>query len=317
MISITLDETNLVFYIYHPNITCRKLQILITDLQIDCTYYKCEYNLAGEFNIWIAPFNERIKNIVLQSKHFMGLRVKILYDGTIIHTQNFALPNRQEKYQIQNFYTNQFDEVGASYLDFFFGKMCEGIDFSGTVIDAGANIGAFTLYAKMQGAKRIYSIEPSAEPFFYLEKNFTNDTSVITIPKAFNNTSENIKFLTYINASVGSGEMNAHRDEALQIYNTLYPDAYWISDVESITIKDLLKIEPHINLLKLDIEGSEYKVIESMDADDYKQIRQIFVEFHPNDSSQKIFDILKNNGYTTSYLEGTENATAGWIYAKR
>ena len=42
------------------------------------------------------------------------------------------------------------------------------------VLDIGANIGAFSLYAEQQGATKIYSYEPDSDNFFILEKNSTH-----------------------------------------------------------------------------------------------------------------------------------------------
>jgi FkbM family methyltransferase len=41
----------------------------------------------------------------------------------------------------------------------------------GVVIDVGAHMGAFTLYAALEGASRVYSYEPDPKLFSVLQRN--------------------------------------------------------------------------------------------------------------------------------------------------
>ena len=180
--------------------------------------------------------------------------------------------------------------------------MCKNIDVSGTVVDAGANVGFFTLYAKYYGAKRIYSIDPDPLPFFYLEKNFGQDPNIILLNKGMNVSDDGMDINISFEASVGTGEfLSATNSMKLHI--------------PTISIDSILKIENNINLLKLDIEGTEFKVIENLNKKHFDKINQFFIEFHfdPKPIAKK----LTENGYKVEYRDSNENSTVGFIYATK
>jgi FkbM family methyltransferase len=278
--------------------------IVVTDLYLDCVYYTWNINLNKDFNGWCVPFTEKLKNIVLNNNTFAGFNVKF-YDlnKRLLQSEKVYL-NKVAPLINTYFYSPPHDITGPSYIDFFYGDLCKGIDTSGVVVDAGANVGFFTLYAKENGAKRIYSIEPDPMPFYYLDKNFQKDPSVILINKAMNNVSDFLKFDISLDGSVGSTiSTNSKIENKLSII------------VEAITVDNIVAIENEINLLKLDIEGSEFDVIDHMNDDCFNKINQMFIEFHYN--SKTIADKLIAKGYQLEYRHSDENSTVGFIYAKK
>jgi FkbM family methyltransferase len=92
-----------------------------------------------------------------------------------------------------------------------------------------------------------------------------------------------------------------------------------IHKIKSISIKTIMKENniDYIDLMKIDIEGSEYEILENFDEEDYKKINQITVEFHDFiDPSLKnrtfsIIQKMKNFGYNViskkiDYMYGSE-----------
>jgi FkbM family methyltransferase len=171
--------------------------------------------------------------------------------------------------------------------------------FDGVVVDGGANNGFFTLLAKERGAKRIYAIEPDPLPYHYLSKSFYNDDNVILFNGVLHSTNEPQSFNISLNSSVGSS-MNYKPAQSLEITSP------------SIMIDDILKIEEHIDMLKLDIEGNELNVIQSLDKRHYDKIHQFFIEFHTG--STELYNILTHNGYSVEYKHSNEHDTTGFLY---
>jgi FkbM family methyltransferase len=68
-------------------------------------------------------------------------------------------------------------------------------------------------------------------------------------------------------------------------------------------IKRLLKVEK-IDILKLDIEGEEYAVIDELSRDEYPEI--LMVEFHPNGDPSEYAEWLMGNVYTEVYQFGND-----------
>jgi len=75
-----------------------------------------------------------------------------------------------------------------------------------------------------------------------------------------------------------------------------------------LTICDELNIK-HIDILKIDIEGSEYKVIQSMIQDNIFP-KQILIEYHhffdsiTNKDTQDSVNLLLDNGYNLFHIDG-------------
>jgi len=93
--------------------------------------------------------------------------------------------------------------------------------------------------------------------------------------------------------------------------NVLHDHGYSY-DVDAVTLKKLLEkigVE-EADFLKLDLEGAEYHLLESVDRDDLSRFKQIFVEFHhhciPDRSQQDTADVaasLREKGLKSFSLD--------------
>lgn len=71
--------------------------------------------------------------------------------------------------------------------------------------------------------------------------------------------------------------------------------------VSTISLSDLIDGQP-CDLLKLDIEGAEYKVFEGADKNTLSNIRSIIMEVHgTNEQNARIVAQLKNADFTVSF----------------
>lgn len=295
---ITFNKETLVLDIVFRHTHNLEVTFVITDLDVDCPYYVWEkLQLSQNNSVWISPLPGNLISVAKNSNNFSGFRCKIYVEKRLVQTEDFPYNNTISNKSI--FLTNEFDIVGHSYLDFFHGDLCDNIDFSGTVIDAGANVGFFTLLSLQRGATRVYSIEPDASPFFYLKQNFKNEKSVTLINKALTDYNGTIDFF-YMEGSVASSA----------IRNT----GYYVNDtVECINLQNIINIENNINLVKLDIEGSEFAVLENLKKEHFDKIKQFFIEFHAESSTIK--NILLENGYNVEYRHCMGTERVGFIYA--
>ena len=295
--------------------------LIVSDVHLDCSYYSCDIYVHKGFSMWVAPFTHKLNEIVLGNKKFAGYTVKILNKANqrIVQTKKLFLHDSPPVIKTP-FYTHLTDVTGPSYVDFFFGDLCSGLDCSGVVVDAGANVGFFSLYAKENGAKRIYCIEPDPMPFFYLEKNFGTDPAVIPINKAmYVPTDQPISFDISSNDSVGSTLTKNNNDnwgKDKNYHHTFHTKI--TTQIPSISVQDILKIEEKIDLLKLDIEGAEFDVIEQLEPEYWNRINRLFIEYHgrPDPIEEK----LKEQGYSIEYRHRDDqwvSGSIGFIYAQR
>lgn len=276
--------------------------VTVCDLYSDCVYYKWKFDSTEGAKFWISPLSQKITAFALNNDNFPGFTVKVYNEELrLIQSQKLILHPTAKPYTT-GYHIDQFDPNGPSFADFFYGDLCKDIDVSGVVVDAGANVGFFTLYSKYYGAKRIYSIEPDPSPYFYLQKNFENDSNIVCINKGMNATDSGMNINICLDSSVGTSEfLNIEK------MNRVF--------IPTISIDTLLKIEKEINLIKLDIEGTEFNVIDNLNQTQFSKINQFFIEFH-FDPKPMVSTLIKY-GYDVEYRHSTENDTVGFIYSKK
>lgn len=152
------------------------------------------------------------------------------------------------------------------------------------IIDAGAHIGLASLYFKKQHPlARIVAIEPEPQNFMILERNiWENKLSNITTVQAA------------LATEAGKTTLHVDQKQSWRSTTSQLPDA-WNGElpsepitVNAITLSSLLT-EP-VDLLKLDIEGSELTVLQEADVQ-LGLVDQLFIEFHPH-SQQSLSDLI-------------------------
>lgn len=168
-----------------------------------------------------------------------------------------------------------------------------------TVLDIGANIGYYTLLAaKLVGKKgKVYAFEPEPYNYSLLEKSIKINkyNNVIAFQKAVSNHSGTIKLHLL-------KDMSTHR-----IYKT--QDSISEIDIQAVNLDTEFKNnEDKINIIKMDVEGAELIVLQSMNniLSQSKSLK-IFIEFSPilitaTGHSPEEFNELKKYGFNFFYI---------------
>jgi len=163
------------------------------------------------------------------------------------------------------------------------------IEPGSTVIDVGANIGVFSLYAARCNAKRVYAFEPNKESYEVLIKNIkVNNLENIIIP---------------FNLAVGplDGELISIPKNSSP-YNKTFQSKTGEHDydiVETISLPSFIsKYEiDKIDFLKMDCEGAEYSIIYSMSEENFKLITTFRLEDHIPEEKEKLVKFFINQGF--------------------
>ena len=140
------------------------------------------------------------------------------------------------------------------------------------IIDAGANIGLSTLYFASRFPKaKIIAIEPSLENFEILQQQTAQISNVICCLGALWGKKEPLWL------------SNTHQDSwSIQVVSQLNNSAR--PSIQGFDLRSL--IDEHeiqiIDLLKIDIEGSEWEVLHEMPEFWLKRTRIIVIELHEN-----------------------------------
>lgn len=175
------------------------------------------------------------------------------------------------------------------------------------IIDVGAHIGLFTLYASQFCSKgSIYSFEPDKENYELLLENvkLNNLQDVRSFNLAVSNSNESVKL--YLN-----DDESGH---------SIFSQSSQSTMVNSISLKKVFDDNhlKHCDFLKLDCEGAEYEIIKTIPLDYLKKINKIIIEYHSADINPDLFSDLQkkltNNNFKIDIKPS--NSGMGIIYAQ-
>jgi FkbM family methyltransferase len=160
------------------------------------------------------------------------------------------------------------------------------------VIDIGAHIGAFSVWAARQATSgQVYAFEPNNENHSLLEENKT--LNGLTNLQTFN-----------LAVSDHDGEATLFNSGHSSVSHSFFEtDAQNKTTVRTISLADILRVNQidKVNYLKIDAEGAEYLIILSTPPIVLRQIDKIFIEYHDyldhGYNYRELETYLINNGF--------------------
>lgn len=187
---------------------------------------------------------------------------------------------------------HQFEEIFKSriYAPYMEGKS----DI--TVIDCGANIGVFTIYAQKY-SKKVYSIEPAKEHFFNLSHmiEFNAYSNVTAFNIAFGNYDGEGTFYHDANKTMFSLTPNQKTDDTEKVQVMRLDTFFQKNNIE------------HIDVFKIDTEGEEYNIICGDGfANVANKIDLVIGETHvwANRNPSQLKDAFRMNGFSFEVIPG-------------
>jgi FkbM family methyltransferase len=185
------------------------------------------------------------------------------------------------------------------------------IDIHDVVVDIGANVGVFTLFAARNTQETVYAFEPIPLDIEFLHRNILKNRlrNVVCIPAAVCDRAGSVKL--YLSEAC-SGTLFDHNirgklEQYIQVPATTLQEIMDRSDLR------------RIDFLKLDCEGAEGLIFRSTPTSYLKRIRKIAMEFHDNASALKHDELrlaLENAGFATR-LKWSRHSPFGYLYGKR
>jgi 31-O-methyltransferase len=205
------------------------------------------------------------------------------------------------------------------------------------VVDIGANIGVFTLYAAKQGAQ-VYAYEPIPPTYAVLQQNVeAHDLGrlVRTRNIGLSDRAEEKIMFHYANLSVCDAwtaqdklfeHLSDNWENALEIIEAADPDESaairrlgsrseqqaavqkTIEDLTAPVVQIKCKFDTlssviaqetieFVDLLKLDAELADWEILNGVTAKDWQRIRQLAMEVHAADDVSPISQFLKDRGF--------------------
>jgi FkbM family methyltransferase len=175
------------------------------------------------------------------------------------------------------------------------------------VIDIGGFIGDFSLYAvKRLNARRVIVCEPSPRNWALLLKNIQNngyEDRIEPLNKA-------------VTADGGSVMLNIDAPDDCQNMVSAYCSSEQpLTSVPGISLSQLLEdyVVEDVDLLKIDVEGGEYAILESTPSSVFSRIRNIVFEYHDIDGGwaklESVKQRLRREGYVLRMRPGLVSAS--------
>ena len=201
-------------------------------------------------------------------------------------------------------------------VDRFYERFGSPVDAGWTVVDVGAGIGDFTIFAACSAAStKVFAYEPYAPSYSLLQENLAL------------NQVKNVKVYPHAVAGhVGTLHLDQTAGEPLQVQSSRNidhqrdpsPDVI----VPAVDLETLLA-DNHIercDLLNLDCEGAEYAILFNAEDHVLSRVDRIIMEYHDGLTEYEHNDLyryLKKMGYQVEINPNYVHRDLGYLYAVR
>ena len=177
-----------------------------------------------------------------------------------------------------------------------------------TIIDIGAHIGLFALFSvQFCKAGKIYCFEPVKENFEMLKTNLelNNITNVIATNAAVSVNNGTVTI--YLNDDEAGHSMYVTGSKPIQVKSVSLQNVFESHNIEKC------------DFLKVDCEGEEYAIMNSLSASHCEKIGKICIEYHFADTKPDLLEGLIDRLESLSFKIKTRKILPdiGFLYATR
>lgn len=224
-----------------------------------------------------------------------SLKLAKKYNPKFYEKKVLQLQRKNELASLDWLHNQQHDIFGEVITDNHY-EIDEQNIFGLNVVDIGANLGMFSIFAAYLGANKIVALEPVAETYSSLVKNITKAN--------FSDVIEPVKKVV----SVASGDFVEISVLPESGHNSIYKVQGRAEMVETVRLGDIIKSfdDDRDVYIKMDCEGSEFDIILGATSADFDHVREIVLEIHLNihphhNSPAPLYNKLKSLGFTQKF----------------
>ena len=267
------------------------VEIFLIDVNSNTVISKSRYkNMDESYDRWISAPLSCLPNLgksIFRAESIDGV-INIEIDfGNII--EPVVINNTIFKSYFNdrtNFYT--FKEI---FYDKIYHDEVVKIEENDIIVDIGANIGFFTVYAHQFNPKKIICLEPDIKSYLTLLENTKNFDNVNCYNLAISDENGIMSFCYSDIMSAGSHlkKFNDIMGKGMNLEtNVLAIDIEKLFDLFNLT---------RIDYLKIDCEGAEQDIFKTIQDSTLKKIKKISLEFHSIEIKNQITEKLIQNGF--------------------
>ena len=267
----------------NDNLNGKEIRIVLKDNYNYLTNYvfKTDYKIGG--NYWISS-NADI-NL------FNGLLIEVYCEYDLLYSKEVKDFGREYKIapHIKTRLSHDPFDYSAwwSFYEIFIKKEYDLVKKGDFVVDIGANIGLFSLFALSKGASKILSVEPDKRNCGHLKQNLSQFSEVTIVEEAVSDKDGSIEFFSSEVSSINSTIKN---DENFSNFTKEPIQSYKVSCLSPSSLINKYKITK-IDFLKIDCEGGEFAFFENLDVEFLaNKISKIVCEVHKFAGSQDDYE---------------------------
>lgn len=304
-------ENNTVFYSVKETKNL-PIEIYLIDKNTNTIITKNKYEFLDENCVYyVSPhdsLHQYLDVIILRSVHYDGeINLEIEFNKTkvkpiLINEKKFEsfFNNRESFYTLKEiFYDKCYDS-----------EIVKPEPNDEVVVDIGANLGFFSLYAHSVGVKKIYCFEPDPKNFITLLENTKNLENVFCNNFAI---SDRVDILPFCFSEIYSS--GSHLKKFKDLTNEHYTHQTNVITINIEKIFEFFRLD-FIDYLKLDCEGAEIDIFENIDSLYLNRIKKISLEFHSIEIMNTIKKILLSNNFIIEKENFLHNSdSVGMIFA--
>lgn len=203
--------------------------------------------------------------------------------------------------------------VKEALLDRFYETCGYAVQPGWTVMDIGAGIGEFTLFAAQQGAGRVLAFEPFPQSFALLQQNI-----------AMNKAARVDAFAVAIGSKSGELVLDLSGGEPLQFQSGVGGTAGATEQLR-VPCWSLAEVFERMgmercDLLKLDCEGAEYDILMRSDPILLQRVDRLVMEYHDGVADYQHMDLsryLQEQGFVVEVFANPVYEEIGYLRAAR
>jgi len=246
-----------------------------------------------------------VKDAILEIEDNTGIKQTTIFQFTEGQNRSAIINSKK-----LNLSCDKRDGTYNTVSEVFFNKIYEKdyvkVEVGDVIVDVGANLGLFSLYAQSFHPKKIFAFEPIKSTFDYLTHNLQDYNNAVLINKAIGSVNKE----SLINIEKNSGQSTLVDNQNITDSNPIGTEM-----VITTTFNDFIHeySVSYIDFLKIDCEGGELDLFTTIDKKFLKNsIKKIALEYHTSYIKDIVLDILKSNSFKIEQETGDK---IGMIYA--
>jgi len=271
---------------------------------------KLNHVFTKELGTWYIPM---MNFDFSKDENFRGFIVEF-YDlnYNLLFSKDYFIKNTEKHPDKIEFpLHNPFDRTFWNYQEFFIYKNLEkefpslNLNNLETVLDLGANNGLFIEKILRNGAKKVYGFEPSPNALSNLIHRYGNNDKVTIVNKAISNNAGKLTFHYHPENSTISAFDRSHITPHLPEHEIIACEVETIRLDEYCASQNINKID----LIKIDVEGAEYMILQSLNKDFYSKVKNLLIEVHENadDRVKNLISYLRSCDFEINSFAVGEN----------